>query len=75
MLREMTRDEIAFIVRKHVEAAIRAKKAGYDGVNLDIAYGIPSCLFLSPKRNRRADEYGGEASKTDADSAVISSGR
>lgn len=59
MLREMSRDEIAFIVQKHVEAAIRAKKAGYDGVNLDIAHGTLLHLFLSPKINKRTDEYGG----------------
>jgi 2,4-dienoyl-CoA reductase-like NADH-dependent reductase (Old Yellow Enzyme family)/NADPH-dependent 2,4-dienoyl-CoA reductase/sulfur reductase-like enzyme len=59
MLREMTRDEIAFIVQKHVDAAIRAKKAGYDGVNVDVAHGTLLHMFLTPKRNKRSDEYGG----------------
>ena len=59
MLREMTKDEIAFVVQKHVEAALRAKKAGYDGVNIDVAHGTLLHMFLTPKRNKRADEYGG----------------
>lgn len=59
MLREMTRDEIAFIVQKHVEAAIRAKQAGYEGVNVDVAHGTLLHMFLTPKRNKRSDEYGG----------------
>ena len=59
MLREMTRAEIEFIVEKHVEAALRAKKAGYDGVNIDVAHGTLLHMFISPKRNRRFDEYGG----------------
>jgi len=63
MLREMTRDEIEFVVLKHVEAALRAKKAGYDGVMIDVAHGTLLHMFLSPRVNRRIDEYGGSLEK------------
>lgn len=59
MLREMAIPEIEFVIQKHVEAAIRAKKAGYEGVMINVAHGTLLHMFLSPKRNRRTDEYGG----------------
>jgi 2,4-dienoyl-CoA reductase-like NADH-dependent reductase (Old Yellow Enzyme family)/thioredoxin reductase len=59
MLREMTKAEIEFVVQKHVEAAIRATKAGYDGVVIDVAHGTLLHMFLSPRINKRLDEYGG----------------
>lgn len=59
MLREMTNAEIEFVVQKHVEAAIRAKKAGYDGIVIDVAHGTLLHMFLSPRTNKRLDEYGG----------------
>jgi 2,4-dienoyl-CoA reductase-like NADH-dependent reductase (Old Yellow Enzyme family)/thioredoxin reductase len=59
MLREMTRAEIEFILKKHVEAALRAVKAGYDGAVINVAHGTLLHMFLSPKRNKRSDEYGG----------------
>lgn len=63
MLREMTKDEIEFVVQKHVEAAIRAKKAGYDGIVIDVAHGTLLHMFLSPRTNKRLDEYGGSLQK------------
>jgi NADPH-dependent 2,4-dienoyl-CoA reductase/sulfur reductase-like enzyme len=63
MLREMTKAEIEFVVQKHVEAAVRAKKAGYDGVVIDVAHGTLLHMFLSPRINKRLDEYGGSLEK------------
>jgi 2,4-dienoyl-CoA reductase-like NADH-dependent reductase (Old Yellow Enzyme family)/thioredoxin reductase len=63
MLREMTKDEIEFVVQKHVEAALRAKKAGYDGIVIDVAHGTLLHMFLSPRINNRLDEYGGSLDK------------
>jgi len=62
-LREMNEDEIEFVVQKFVEAAIRAKKAGYDGVMINGAHGTLLSLFLSPRTNKRSDEYGGSLQK------------
>ena len=59
VLREMDKEEIPYVVQKFVDAALRAKKAGFDGVNIDGAHGTLLSLFLSPRTNKRLDEYGG----------------
>lgn len=57
--REMTFEEIKEIQQKFVDAAIRAKKAGYDGVELHGAHSYLIGQFFSPYYNKRTDEYGG----------------
>ena len=57
--REMTQGDIGEIVRAYAEAALRAKKAGYDGVQVHAAHGYLLSQFLSPWFNRRTDRYGG----------------
>ncbi|MDR1650400.1 MAG: NAD(P)/FAD-dependent oxidoreductase [Synergistaceae bacterium] len=57
--RPMTVGEISAIVRKFTEAAIRCKKAGYDGVELHGAHSYLIGQFFSPYYNKRTDEYGG----------------
>ena len=56
--RELTREEIAQIVRDFAAAARRAKEAGYDGVEIHSAHGYLLNQFYSPLANRRSDEYG-----------------
>ena len=57
--KETTREDILRIKDYFVKAAVRAKKAGYDGVQIHGAHlGLVS-LFLSNKFNRGIDEYGG----------------
>ena len=58
--RELTTGEVEEIVHKFVEAAIRAKTAGYDGVELHGAHGYLIAQFMSPSSNKRRDKYGGE---------------
>jgi 2,4-dienoyl-CoA reductase-like NADH-dependent reductase (Old Yellow Enzyme family)/thioredoxin reductase len=58
--RELTVDEIRGLVDAFVGAAVRAKQAGADGVELHMAHGYLMCSFLSPFSNRRTDEYGGD---------------
>ncbi|MEG1256248.1 NADH:flavin oxidoreductase [Clostridium sp.] len=57
--RELTKDEIRNIVKDFEDAALRVKKAGFDGVEIHSAHGYFLNQFLSPLTNKRTDEYGG----------------
>lgn len=56
--REMTKDEIFRIRDAFIAGAVRAEKAGYDGVELHGCHGYLLCQFLNNRVNRRTDEYG-----------------
>jgi 2,4-dienoyl-CoA reductase-like NADH-dependent reductase (Old Yellow Enzyme family) len=57
--RAMRPDEIARVVADFGAAARRARAAGFDAVQLHFAHGYLASQFLSPRRNRRRDAYGG----------------
>lgn len=57
--REMTHEDITRVQQKFIAAAIRCKKAGYDGVELHGAHSYLIAQFFSKYYNRRTDEYGG----------------
>jgi 2,4-dienoyl-CoA reductase-like NADH-dependent reductase (Old Yellow Enzyme family) len=60
--RKMTHKDIEKIVESFRDASIRAKKAGFDGVQVHAAHGYLLSQFLSPIYNERKDEYGGNIS-------------
>ena len=55
----MTADEIKTVVQQFVEAAKRAEKAGFDGVQIHAAHFFFLSRFISPRENHRTDSYGG----------------
>jgi 2,4-dienoyl-CoA reductase-like NADH-dependent reductase (Old Yellow Enzyme family) len=55
----MTHNEIEQLIRSFINAAGRAKSAGFDGVELHGAHGYLISQFVSPFTNRRTDEWGG----------------
>lgn len=57
--RELTIDEIKAIEEKYAQAALRAKKAGFDGVEIHSVGYYLGQQFLSSTANIRNDEYGG----------------
>ena len=61
--RPLTREEIQGLKVSVMKAALRAKMAGFDGVELHGAHGYLLCQFTSPYFNRRKDDYGGSPEK------------
>ena len=57
--REMTAEEIQDTVAGFQEGAIRAVKAGFDGIQIHAAHGFLLSQFLSPIYNKRRDKFGG----------------
>ncbi|WP_300711952.1 NADH:flavin oxidoreductase/NADH oxidase [uncultured Brachyspira sp.] len=60
---EMTQDDINEVIDAFVKAALRAKKAGFDIIELHAAHGYLISTFLSPLSNKRTDEYGKNRAK------------
>lgn len=56
---ELTKDQIKNVVKDFADAAVRAKEAGYDGVEIHSAHAYLLNQFYSPLTNKRTDEYGG----------------
>jgi 2,4-dienoyl-CoA reductase-like NADH-dependent reductase (Old Yellow Enzyme family) len=57
----MSSKQIDQMVADFADAAIRAAKAGFDGVEIHGAHFYLISQFLSPLTNRRNDRYGGDA--------------
>ena len=59
MTKEMTKEDILRIENDFANAALRAKKEGFDGIEIHGAHFYLISEFLSPLINKRTDEYGG----------------
>ncbi|MFC4594706.1 NADH:flavin oxidoreductase [Sphingobium tyrosinilyticum] len=57
--RALDLDEVEQVREDFIEAALRAEKAGCDGVQIHGAHGYILAQFLSPTINQRDDRYGG----------------
>ncbi len=59
MPREMTREEIKSEIAEFAQSCVLALMAGFDGIELHAPHGYLEHQFLSPRSNKRTDEYGG----------------
>ena len=59
MPRAATIDEIRQVEQETAMAAVRAQRAGFDGVEVAAHMSYFLASFLSPRKNARTDEYGG----------------
>ncbi|MFT8350832.1 FAD-dependent oxidoreductase [Clostridium saccharoperbutylacetonicum] len=55
----ISREEIYELIEFYGDAAVRAKEAGADAVEVHCAHGYLVNSFLSPRTNKRVDEFGG----------------
>lgn len=60
LTRELTTDEVYDVIEKYGDAALIAKKSGFDGVEIHAAHGYLPAQFMSSYTNRRTDEFGGD---------------
>ncbi|MFX0121361.1 MAG: NADH:flavin oxidoreductase [Promethearchaeota archaeon] len=58
-IKVMNEEDIENVIKGFQKAALRAKKAGYDAVQIHSAHGYLLSQFLSSKTNRRTDSWGG----------------
>lgn len=56
---EFTTQEVYDLIQHYVDASVRMKKAGFDGVEIHASHGYMGGQFLSPRSNKRVDEFGG----------------
>jgi 2,4-dienoyl-CoA reductase-like NADH-dependent reductase (Old Yellow Enzyme family) len=59
MPREMTREEIKSEIAEYGRSCRLAVIAGFDGLEIHAPHGYLEHQFLSPRSNKRTDEYGG----------------
>ncbi|SEM87658.1 NADPH2 dehydrogenase [Mesobacillus persicus] len=57
--KEMTKEDIKQTIEAFKAGAARAKRAGFDVIEIHAAHGYLINQFLSPLTNKREDEYGG----------------
>ena len=57
--RSATAADLARTVQAHADAARMAVQAGFDAVEIHLGHNYLASSFLSPRLNRRRDEYGG----------------
>lgn len=58
-IKVVDKEDIAWLIDAFASAAERARRAGFDAVELHAAHGYLLSEFLSPAWNFREDEYGG----------------
>lgn len=59
---EYTTEQVYDLVNAYIQAAVRCHQAGFDGVEFHSAHGYMGLQFMSPRTNKRIDEFGGGVS-------------
>ncbi len=62
-VKQMTVEEIKFVIEKFADAARRVKASGFDMVQIHAGHGYFLSQWLNPEINNRTDEYGQDKSK------------
>lgn len=57
---QATEDDILLLIQEFTKAAVRAQKAGFDGIEIHGAHFYLLSQFLTPLTNSRIDQYGGD---------------
>ncbi len=57
--RRASADDLARVTRAHADAARMALDCGFDAVEIHLGHNYLASSFLSPRLNRRRDDYGG----------------
>ena len=57
--RPMTEEEIEDVIHRFVKTANLCRRVGFTGVQLHAAHGYLLSQFLSPRTNKRTDQWGG----------------
>ena len=56
---EYTTEQVYELVDSYIQSSVRCKKAGFDGIEFHSAHGYMGLQFMSPRTNKRIDEFGG----------------
>ncbi len=56
---KMNREMMAKVIKMFIDSSLRAEKAGFDIIELQMGHGYLMAQFLSPSVNDRDDEFGG----------------
>ena len=59
MTKAASASDLQRITRAHAQAAVTAREAGFDAVELHFGHNYLVSSFLSPRLNKRTDEFGG----------------
>jgi len=59
MCRQMTIQDIEEKIQDFIHAALQAKEAGFDAIEIHAGHGYLLSQFISPWTNKRKDKYGG----------------
>lgn len=59
LIKVLEKEDIQIAIQQFADAAVRAKAAGFDAVEIHGGHGYLLSSFMSPSTNKRTDEYGG----------------